>query len=471
MLVLSIFACTPTYITNTYVYELPSEDEYVRDTGIEQVGGEEDSGGSFADPDALTSELFTAEGLSFWFEVSDEQRTTMNENWQNSWYYGYGYAYQVETETNDATYADSMVVEDPSLAVRADFGKIEFDLTGQSTGMVWDPEEPTSIPAFRIDVGEFQDNLLIGAEDRRWLAFHNGMITRVMSEPIAYKVMAAMGETVPRTNFVWVGSSVWGEDIRIPYVLVEKYKIDWCTEHSETLGGCQAMWESFGDFNDWYYSYLITSQTCEFDECDTTNVSALKEQIAQLGYTDGFEEGTKAYVNWDAVRRQQVLNWLLWIGDDPFHNTNNVVWLEGDDGRGRYLPYSVDLSAGAAGWYTDTTFYGWNTLASGCQSDAHCIEELFAAGHQAIADFRLTRPADIVDEVCQSLNDMGMMRDGDDMECTRLHDWYESRADEATAELRLVENQYSSGCSDTGMVLWGGGNDTGSSSAPCDTGF
>lgn len=277
--------------------------------------------------------------------------------------------------------------------------------------------------------------------------------------------MRAMGMShVPRTSFVWVGHTVWGSGVWVPYVLVEKYKSDWAAENADALGGVPVgIWESWGDFL-WGYSTLISDSTCELSACDDTAPGELADALEAMGYVydDGFMDSTSAWVDWDRVHGQQAANWLLWMGDDPFHNSNNVVWNARPDGPGFYLPYSADLTAGAAGWYTDTTLEGWNSLSGACMYDTACRDHLFEAARGALDRFRAADPAAIVRSVCGRLDAQGMMRGGDEEECARLEEWYADRADDAEAELADLEASWSGwDGSDTGF------SDTGS----WDTGF
>lgn len=436
-----------TVVNNYYRYTIVADEseQDPTDTSIETIGTDAGLDCGNVQPTMDASEydgsLFAEDGLRFYFCVSEEQRLKMNENWENSWFNWGGYVYEIGGEGEEATFADHLFLTDAASGAIVDFGKVEFDLTGQSTGMAWDPENSQSIPSFRIDVGEFVDGQTIGKESRRWLSFHSGMIAGVTSEPIAYRVMRAMGETVPSTAYVWVESNVWGPGVQVPYIMLERYKQDWCEDSANGLGGgCANLWESFGDFYSWGYDYLINAETCELDDCDDSGPADIRELLVDIGYEEtefaGFQERTDDVINWDRVRRQQCINALLWIGDDPFHNTNNVVWNDPGDGRGYYLPYSVDLSAGASGWYTYTPIEGWNSLATACQLNQDCAKQLAETCQRVLSDFLRVNPADISRSVCDRLEDRSMVRDGDEEECDRLEDWYADRGDGFVEDLQ-----------------------------------
>jgi hypothetical protein len=116
----------------------------------------------------------------------------------------------------------------------------------------------------------------------------------------------------------------------------------------------------------------------------------------------------------------------LWTGDDAFHNTNNVVLLEKEDGRYIYLPYSVDISGGQE-WYQFTPLYGTNSVAYGCQADPECWADTIATCEDTIADFIALDPAALVDSVHERLVAQDMLRPGDEERYTTIRNWYAQR--------------------------------------------
>lgn len=444
-------------VNNYYVYgtsNQPEEDTAPPDTpsgsDIEDVPGYT-SATCAASPDEFTASVWETDSVSYHFEVSIDQLEQMNEDWYEGWW-DY-YVYNVNEDAG-LTFADPVCITDPTNGVAANFGQVQLKLTGQSTGVEWASD---TIPPLSVDVGEFVDNQTLGADETRWLAFHPGTISYIFSEPVAYAVLAALGEPVPRTSLAWVSSNVWGNEIRIPYNTVEKYKEDWCADHADQLGGgCVNVWEGWGDFLSWYLPYLTAD--CELsNDCDDTRFTEFLDVLDEAPYDDSFEESTEGFVDWTAVKRSICGSWMLWIGDDPFHNTNNVVTVEQADGKFRLLYYSIDLSAGASGWYEYTTLNGWNTLAYGCYSDRECWESTLNTCEGMIRDFEKADPVGTIDSFWERLQVAGMARDGDADEYERIRAWYETRVIELPEELSCYRDQYEQ---------WSGGEDTG-----YDTGY
>lgn len=131
----TLIGCAPIvnnyYEENTYVLEDEAEDEPV----IEIVD----------DNDAIATNITCAElapsvnildtdGYVLLFDISDEQKEQMNENWASGYgWYDY-YVYDLDEGGNDKTYADHLYVMDRYTGFIADCGKVQVNVVGQSTG-------------------------------------------------------------------------------------------------------------------------------------------------------------------------------------------------------------------------------------------------------------------------------------------------------------------------------------------------
>ncbi len=370
--------------------------------------------------DEMTVDPFTNDGNLYWFSVSDEQLAAMNTAFTNAGSSGY---YYYEVGNNDA-YADHLVVSDAVSGQTADYGKVQVAVVGESTGMVW---SDSSIPNLSVDMDEFQDGLRVG--DSEHLRFNNGMISSIFREALALDVFSQLDYPAPRTAFAWVGGSVWGSDVTVPYTLVESYhKEGWCEQHADKFGGgCANIWEGSGDIS------TIGTQ-CQEKECDNTNYDLLVATLA-ANPKDGYT-ATQDSIDWGMVQQHMCLDWVLWIGDDPFHNSNNVVLVEGLDGRFRLLPYSTDISAGQT-WYQNTALYGNSKLANVCVHDADCWAQTIATCESTIDAFQALDPVGMVNDVYARLSAQGMLRDGDEDTYLELQEWYTTRAAEGNLETEL----------------------------------
>jgi len=94
LLLIAVGCSTPATVNNYYsttVYEV------AEDTGPETVPGvESDTGWQEIDPpneldatdspEELALDPFAADGVVYWFDVSEEQVAQMNDDWSNAWY-------------------------------------------------------------------------------------------------------------------------------------------------------------------------------------------------------------------------------------------------------------------------------------------------------------------------------------------------------------------------------------------------
>lgn len=472
--------CTFPTVNNYYVYEIPqptasetqdSADESLdsaADTATETVTGVDWqdtclSSGDFSN--ALFADDNSPDGLKFYFEISEEERLLMFNNWLESQGYAFEgyYVYDTEGENGpEPAYADLYLVD--QFGICYVFGKVEVAIIGQSTGCELGADG--CIAPLRLDSDEFQDGLRIGAEEKEHLAFHPGTISYIASEPTTLEILKRIGEPVPDTSLVWVGSNLYGEDVWIPYVMSERYDQEWLADHADQLGGdSRGLWEG---------SPLNESDgECEFDEdeCDSVAELLAAQALSAIGYTDSitdtYVEESSPYIDHRAVQRQLCYSWILWIGDDAFHNRNNIEKLYTEDLR--YLYYSVDLSVGANNWYTYTTLFGWDWYSNRCSDSGDCREEALFICEEGIAEYQATDPVGIIQDFCGRLSELGMMRPGDEEECIRIEGWHAARTEELEAELECWRAQFvyyppgDSGLAfDSDIAGKGGGWDSGS---------
>ncbi len=373
---------------------------------------------------AHTVDIFGKDGNRFWFAVRPEQVELMNQKDGG----GFGDIYSPGAGADDATFVDHLLVtsaeEQPHTA---NYGKVEVKVIGESTFRPWTPE---SIPNLRVDMDQFTDGLEVGGVEH--LRFNNGLVGSIFRELIAFEVYRGLGYPAPRASFAWVGSNVWGPNVQIPYTLAEVYKTDFCTANSELLGGgCPNMFEFVGDIP---FTDFDDPNNCQIGSCDGTRLEELGTIISSTPPGAGFKAATEAYLDWNSVHRFQCLSWILWTGDDAFHNTNNVVLLEKEDGRYIYLPYSVDISGGQE-WYQNTPLYGMNSVAFGCQADPECWADTIATCEDTIADFIALDPAALVDSVHERLVAQDMLRPGDEERYATIRNWYVQRTLDLLPEL------------------------------------
>ena len=371
-------------------------------------------------PDGQDVDVFGDLGLRYWFVVSPEQLARMNEKDMNG-----GDLY---TPGGAETYAEHLFVtaagDAPTIA---DYGKVEVRLIGGSTFREW---SRTTIPSLKIDTDEFTDGLDISGVEH--VRLHNGQVGSIYRERIALEIYARLGYPAARSTFAWVGSNVWGPGVEVPYTAVENYKRAFCERQGDAWGGgCENMWEFFGDLGG---GVLGLESSCQLASCDTTRAEQFEALVLATPAGPGFKAALADWLDWGAFHRFQCLSWALWTGDDALHNQNNVVLVERKDGLFQYLPYSVDISGGQE-WYTDVPLYGTSVLAYGCQADPECWDDTIAACEQVIEGFAAIDPPAIVDAIHGQLVAQGMLRDGDLGRYADLRAWYAARVGQLAAEL------------------------------------
>ncbi|MBN2194225.1 MAG: hypothetical protein JW751_15520 [Polyangiaceae bacterium] len=383
-------------------------------------------------PEAQDIDLFGLPGHRLYAEVSEAQLASLNE--REDYYGGWYDDIYVPGQSGAAgAFLDHLVVRDVATGSVADYGKVEAKLVGQSTYRPWNAD---SIPNLKVDMDEFQDGLRLGGEEH--FRLNNGQVGTIFREQLTQRIIRALGYPASRSTHAFLGSNVWGEGIWVPMVLTELYKGKFCRDRAEEIGGeCLSLWEM-----DWQ------GNNCKLAECESNLiVDVYPDRIAEAPQGDGFAAALDDLIDWSRFHQFQCLSWMLWIGDDTLHNSNNTIVVERDDGRLVWLPYSVDISLGQE-WYQNTPLYSnSHPVALGCQRDADCWAETIATCESLIADFNALQPELLLDETRETLTDLGMMRRGDDRRADEIRQWLVDRQANLMSELDEFRNpQGNGGC-------------------------
>ncbi len=387
----------------------------------------------------LSPDVFGTIRNRYWFGVSDEQLEQLNERAGGGGFPGPGGEdlYQ-PGGSGDGNYVDHLwLTTPPPDGKTADYGKVQVKIVGQSTMRLW---TPSTIPNLNVDFDEFVEDQRIGVYEH--LRFNNAQVGSIFRERLTLQFFRALGYPAPRATNAWVSSNVWGADVAIPYVVVERYKPIFCKEWEDTIGGgCANIWEFVGDFGGGYGfpgeelgSVFDDPNICEFSECDNTRAKELEIAVRETPMGDGFKQALADWIHWPSFHQFQCLSWMLEVGDDALHNTNNVVLMERGDGLFQYLPYSVDISLGQD-WYPDVPLPGMNVIARGCQSDATCWADMIATCEDLIDEFNALDPKAMLDAVYDELTTEGMIRSGDDGRYEGLSSYLDSRLEQLPVEL------------------------------------
>ncbi len=405
------------------------------------------------EPDTLPLEVFE-HGNRYWFRVTEDELAAMNDEWINGGWGGdfFDGLYEVEETTEESGETGGVLLVQTSSEMAADFGRVQVDVVGESTGTVW---ATNTIPNLHVDADEFRDELRIGRYEH--LRFNNGQVGSLFAEAAALATFNALGYPASQTAYAWVGGTPWqNPNVSIPYTVVEVYKRPFCEGRNKYFfgGGCENIWEGAGlDVGGGWQAGF--ENACQVNTCNTERLNAFAAIVDATYSTSDFDEATEPYMDWDAFHTFQCLEWLLWVGDDALHNFNNVVLTEGLDGKFRFLPYSTDISAGLAweGAYANTPLPGFSMLAMGCQWDRSCWMATMDRCEEVIDGFDALNPATtIVDPLWQAADGHGMIRTGDDTSFGIIRDFYATRADLAREELPLYHNAIS-----WVETYWGGG--------------
>jgi hypothetical protein len=354
----------------------------------------------------------------------------MNERYENGGGFPgiFGDMYTPGGGGAELTFADRLLVTAPGEDKRtADFGKVQVSLKGESTGRPW---TVSSLPNIKIDADEFIEGNRIGGI--KHLRLNNAIIGSIFREKLTLDLYAKLGYPAPRASYAWVGSSVWGPEVEVPYVVVESYKPQFCKQREAALGGgCVNMWEFVGDFGQ---GALEQPESCQFSECDATRASKFELAVSETPPGPGYKAALAEWLDWDAFHRFQCLSWILGTGDDALHNGNNVVLMERTDGKFQHLPYSIDISLGQE-WYPNVSLAGGSALAQGCQSDATCWADTIASCEALLDQFVAADPIAMLDQNYATLKAQGMLRGGDEQRHSSLESYLARRLSELPVEL------------------------------------
>jgi hypothetical protein len=385
-------------------------------------------------PQALQVDVFGTVGNRYYFVVSDEQLTRMNEN-----YGGGGFPGGPVFDNGDIytpgggngggeTFVDRLLVSTPGENPKtADFGKVQTRLVGQSTGRPWTTE---SLPNLKMDTDQFQEGNRVGGV--KHFRLNNAVVGSIFREKLTLDLYRALGYPAPRANYAWVQSSVWGPDVSVPYIVVESYKPAFCKQREAELGGgCVNMWEFAGDLGFGSFEY---EENCQFSECDATRATQFEADVMATPTGAGFKAALTDWLDWDAFHRFQCLSWILATGDDVLHNSNNFVMVERTDGKFQHLPYSIDISLGQD-WYPTVPLAGGSVLARGCQSDQSCWDDLIATCEVVLDEFTAQNPIAMLDQTYATLKQQKMLRDGDEGRYEQLGSYLARRLEELPVEL------------------------------------
>jgi hypothetical protein len=360
-------------------------------------------------------DLFATPGHHVWLEISEEQVAKMNQR-GGGWVPGG--ADDIYQPGPSGSYADHFVVWEKESDTVADYGKLEVRLVGEST---FRELSKTTIPNFRVDADEFQQGMRVGTFEH--FRFNNGQIGTIFREHVVHRVYRELGYPALRSNYAFVGNTVWGEGVWVPMVLMEVYKGRFCNDNQELLGGdCVNMWEFPGDVSE----PVGDRDVCQLSECDNQRLNDLSDALRTAPEGEGFKEATASFIDWPLYHQFQCLSWMMHTSDDPVHAGNNNVIVERPDGKLVWLPYSVDISTGAD-WSGQVPLYGSTVLPTRCQEDPSCWSDTIDACAALVEKFEELDPAKIVDEVRDTLDDLGMLRPGDQGRAADLKQWFVER--------------------------------------------
>lgn len=402
----------------------------------------------------LDLDLFGAAGHHIWLEVSDEQRELMNAGTDN-------YNEDPYAPGDSATFADHLIVQDVTSSSVADYGKTDLHLVGESTARAFDRAH---IPNFRIDTNHFQPGLRIDGFEH--IRLNNAQVGSIFREQLAHRIFNALDYPALRSSFAFVGTNVWGPDVWVPMTLIEVYKQKFCEDNAAALGGaCLNMWEFAGDLGQGGgfpggpgFPIDLVQQAaaggdiiidpgpipgpgaqlppdaCQIEECDNQRLDELASVLTYTYRGSGFKDALDPFIEWDRFHQFQCLNWMLWVGDDPIHNSNNNLIIEREDGKLIWAPYSVDISMGQS-WYVNVPLTGSSSIASGCQLDPECWADTIATCEDLIQRFDDLNPEEMLDQTIQELTDLGMMREGDEDRADEIRAWLVNRQEVLSTEL------------------------------------
>lgn len=369
------------------------------------------------DAESFDVDVFGDVGNRYWFATDPNQAAQMSGG-QN------GDIYEPRPG-GDKTYVESLFVTTPD-GRTADFGQLSVHIIGGSTLRPW---TPTTIPNLRLDMDYFTQGLRLDGYEH--LRLNNNLVGSIFRERVTLELYRKLGYPAPRAQYAWVGSNIWG-DAWIPYTMVQVYKKSFCAEYAEQWGGgCENMWEFYGDFGGGVFD---VPESCQSDECENTRVLELEQAVVNAPYGEGFKAALEGWIDWDAYHEFQCLSWILSVPDDAIHSNNNVLLVERSDGLFQYLPYSTDISLGQD-WFSDVPLAGQNSISQGCQNDPSCWADTVAVCENLVDAFSDLNPGSVLDERYTELEDNGMLRQGDEERYELLATWFETREEQLRAGL------------------------------------
>ena len=385
----------------------------------------------------LPADVLGQDDNTWWLKVSESTISDINAPWLGGGSYGYG-EYEVGGGGGGGT--ENLLIITPEGEV-ADYGQVGLKLIGQSTGAPW---TSSTIPNFRLDADEYVEGQRFGEVEH--IRLNNAGVGTMFGEASSLIVFRAMDVPAARTAYAWAGGSGWEDDeMLVPMLAREAYKRDFCEDNAELLGGgCKTIRESTGDVVN-LANWAVAD--CDLGDCtDMAGLAQFATAVISNFNQQTFDEGTEPYFDWPQFHRSACVHWLLWVGDDYIHNSNNVVLAEGEDGRFRLLPYSTDVTAGYAfgGTYANTPLFGNGLLSKGCYADDGCRETQLDTCEQVIDQFEAMDPVSIIDGLADRLRAAkapwgdypdGMWRGPDDAAYDHYRSFYETRAESARAEL------------------------------------
>jgi hypothetical protein len=341
----------------------------------------------------------------YWFVATEDQVNAINSEFQGvggGHYGGYGgdiYAPNSGKPIEVINAVDHLVITTPDNQT-ADYGQMKVKLVGQSTGRTW---TDTTLPNFKLDADDITAGMRIGGYEH--FRLNNAIMGTIFREKFVYDFYNALGYPAPLSSYAWVSTTVWGPNIKVPYIVTESYKRGFCKQRPEFGGECPNMYEFARDFGYGVFGY---EENCQFDACDSTRASEFEAAVVDVrngGATTLTDLG--AYVDWDKFHQFQCLAWIFGTTDSPPLASNNTVWAERADGKFQMLPYSIDISLSLFNgpyWY-DTGLYGNTMLASMCQSDEECWADTITACEDMITKFTALDPVGRLDQLHAELDE------------------------------------------------------------------
>jgi hypothetical protein len=365
-------------------------------------------------PDQQRFDLFDPPGHRIWVEVSDEQLGFINaqQTGGNPW----GDPY---TPSPSVTFADHVLVEEAENLSVADYGKLAVTLGGGASFRQWSEE---SIPNLAINVSRFEDGLTLGGFER--FELHNALVGGIFREAVAQRVLGALGVPSLRTSFAFLGSSVWGEGVWVPMVVTQPFDPRYCSDQAAEIGGeCANVWYTQGQAGD-----VPDAPECMLDTCDENRLVELAEALDETEEGPGFGAALADLIDWPRFYAYQCASFIV----DA--NRFGVVVIERDDGRLVWSPHSLDLSSGHA---PSSGFLRTDRVSRGCQADPECWEASLAACGAMAEAFDAMNPHTVVESARDTVESLGMARNGDAERAEELREWYRSRQAQAAAEVEL----------------------------------